>query len=73
MTDQVLITQDANLGWVLAKVIPQYQELQIWHQFGTWENVSAYIDSLIEWRKNYLQGENDIPECLKKWEEENGK
>ena len=75
----ILITQDPQFGWVLAKAIPQYQEMQIWHQFGTWENVSTFIDWLSEWRTEYLktvqpeEPKTDIPSAFKKWEEENGK
>ena len=69
----ILITQDPQFGWVLAKAIPQYQEMQIWHQFGTWENVESFIDFLVEWRKKRKEPKTDIPECLKNWEEENGK
>ena len=73
---QILITQDLRLGWVMAKVIPQYKEMQIWHQFGTWENVSAFIDWLVEWRAEYLKTvqpdkpPTDIPSAFKKWEED---
>lgn len=46
----VIIVNDSQLGWVLVKVMPEYHEMQIWHQFGEIENAFSWIDGLVEWR-----------------------